>query len=140
MVATRERPGTCEEEFFTMSDSATTIDTYLEAYGEADATTRRTLIERAWAPDGELVDPPMNASGHDAIDAMFAAVQDSFPGHRFRRASGVDEHHGSARYRWELVAPDGAVALSGLDVASFEDTGRLARVIGFFGDLPALER
>jgi hypothetical protein len=123
-----------------MSDSATTIDTYLEAYGEANATARRALIERAWAPDGALIDPPMDASGHDAIDAMFAAVQDSFPGHRFHRTSGVDEHHASARYSWQLVAPDGAVAVSGLDVASFDDTGRLARVTGFFGDLPALER
>ena len=122
-----------------MSDTTETIDTYLEAYGEPDAVARRALIERAWATDGELVDPPMDATGHDAIDAMFAAVQDSFAGHRFRRITGIDEHHGTARYGWELVAPDGSVTLAGMDVASFDDAGRLARVTGFFGDLPALD-
>ena len=122
-----------------MIEKTTTIDTYLEAYGEADAARRRELIAQAWAPDGVLADPPMDAAGHEAIDGMFAAVQGSFEGHRFRRTSGVDEHHGVARYGWELVAPDGSVALSGVDIAAFDDTGRLANVTGFFGELPALE-
>lgn len=122
-----------------MSDTTETIDTYLEAYGEPDAASRRELIGRAWAPDGELVDPPMDASGHDGIDAMFAAVQSSFAGHRFRRTTGVDEHHGVARYGWELVAPDGSVTVAGVDIATFDDAGRLARVTGFFGDPPALD-
>ncbi len=122
-----------------MSDTAETIDAYLQAYGEPDPTARRTLIEQAWASDGELVDPPMDATGHDAIDEMFAAVQGSFAGHRFRRTTGIDEHHGTARYGWDLVAPDGSVTLAGTDVATFDDAGRLARVTGFFGDLPPLD-
>lgn len=122
-----------------MSDNTSTIDTYLEAYGEPDAARRRELIEQAWAEDGTLADPPMDAAGHDGIDAMFAAVQGMFPGHRFRRTTGIDEHHASARYGWELVAPDGSVAVSGIDIASFDRAGRLARVTGFFGDPPALD-
>ena len=86
-----------------MSDITTTIDTYLEAYGEADAARRTELIERVWAADGELVDPPLDAAGHDAIGDMAAAVQGQFPGHRFRRSTDVDAHHGFARYGWELV-------------------------------------
>lgn len=122
-----------------MSDTASTIDTYLEAYGESDPDRRRSLIERAWARDGVLIDPPMDAAGHDAIDGMFAAVQGQFEGHRFRRTSGIDEHHGTARYGWELVAPDGSVTLAGMDVAMFDDAGRLTRVTGFFGELPTLD-
>ena len=49
-----------------------------------------------------------------------------------RRAQAVDEHHGQLRYAWELVAPGGAVVLTGLDVAELADDGRLARVTGFF--------
>ena len=41
-----------------MSDLATTIDTYLEAYGEPDAAKRAALIQRAFAEDGRLIDPP----------------------------------------------------------------------------------
>jgi hypothetical protein len=117
-----------------MSDITTTIDTYLEAYGETDAARRTKLIEQVWAVDGELVDPPLDAAGHDAIGSMAQAVQGQFPGHRFRRTTDVDAHHGFARYGWELVAGDGTVAVSGVDIAEVDDS-RLQRVIGFFGEL-----
>jgi hypothetical protein len=123
-----------------MSDTTTledTIDTHLDAYLEPDMARRVRLIEQVWASDGHLFDPPLDARGHDAIDAMFVTVQGMFAGHSFRRTSGVDTHHGIARYGWELVAPDGAVALSGMDVAVIDQDGKLARVAGFFGDLPA---
>jgi hypothetical protein len=120
-----------------MSDITATIDTYLEAYGETDAGRRRELIEKIWAPDGQLIDPPLDAAGLDAISAMAAAVQGQFPGHAFRRTSSVDAHHGFARYGWELVAADGSVTVSGVDVAELDD-GRLRRVVGFFGDLAPL--
>ena len=114
----------------------TTIDTYLAAYGETDAARRRELIAASWAESGTLADPPMDATGHDAIDAMFTAVQSQFAGHRFRRSTGIDEHHGVARYGWQLVAPDDSVTLEGMDVAHFDGNGLLARVVGFFGLLP----
>ncbi|HEY8583009.1 MAG TPA: nuclear transport factor 2 family protein [Capillimicrobium sp.] len=114
-----------------------TIDTYLAAYGEPDAAKRGALIAQAWAPDGQLVDPPLAAERHDGISEMAATMQAQFPGHRFRRSSGVDAHHEHARYAWELVGPDGAVAAAGVDVADVAPDGRLRRVVGFFGDLPA---
>ena len=125
-----------ESEETTMSDLETTIDTYLEAYGEADPARRAELTARSWSEEGRLSDPPMEARGHDDLDAMFAAVQTQFPGHTFRRTSAVDAHHGVARYGWDLVGPDGTVAVAGMDVAVPGDDGRLVRVAGFFGDLP----
>jgi hypothetical protein len=119
-----------------MSDLDTTIDTYLDAYGETDPARRDQLIEQVWAVDGQLVDPPLDAAGRDAISQMAAAVQSQFPGHHFRRSSAVDAHHGFARYGWELVAADGTVTVSGMDVAELHDA-RLRRVVGFFGDLAA---
>jgi hypothetical protein len=120
-----------------MSDITTTIDTYLEAYGETDAGRRRELIEQIWAHDGQLIDPPLDAAGREAISAMASAVQGQFPGHSFRRTSAVDAHHGFARYGWDLVAADGSVTVSGMDVAELDD-GQLRRVVGFFGDLAAV--
>jgi len=114
-----------------------TVDRYLEAYGEPDAARRLALIEEVWAADGRLVDPPLDAAGHQGISEMAATVQGHFPGHRFRRASAVDAHHDMARYMWDLVAPDGTVALSGMDLAQLDSTGRLQRVTGFFGPVPA---
>jgi hypothetical protein len=118
-----------------MSDVTNLIDTYLTAYGEPDPATREELIARAWADDGRLVDPPMQAVGHAEIHAMAAAVQQQFPGARFRRASTVQEHHGFARYAWELIDEQDAVALTGMDLAEVGSDGCLTRVIGFFGEL-----
>jgi hypothetical protein len=114
----------------------TTIDTHLEAYGEPDAGRRLALIEQVWAPDGHLFDPPIDGAGHTGIDQMFAAVQSQFTGHTFRRSTGIDAHHGIARYGWELVDGDGSVTLAGMDVAVVGEDGKLTRVAGFFGDLP----
>lgn len=118
---------------------ATTIDTHLEAYGETDAERRDALIASVWTPDGRLADPPFEGEGHAGISALSDVVFEHFPGHTFRRSTGIDAHHGVARYGWELVGPDGAVAVGGVDIAEVTDDGRLARVTGFFGDLPALD-
>ena len=114
----------------------TTVDTYLSAWTEPDADRRAELIAQAWAEDGSLVDPPLTGEGHGGISDMAAALQQQFPGHRFRRSSGIDVHHGRLRFAWELVGPDGRVALGGLDVGELADDGRLQRVTGFFGELP----
>src|SRR3712207_1006100 len=119
----------------TESTLTTTIDRHLTAYGEPDAALRAGLIAEAWAEDGRLVDPPATGEGHDGISALAGAVQQQFPGHRFRRTSDVDAHNDAARYAWELVGPDGTVAVSGIDVAEVAPDGRLRRITGFFGEL-----
>lgn len=61
-----------------------------------------------------------------------------YPAHRFEGTTAVDTHHGVARYGWQLVGPDGSIAVAGLDVAEFAADGRLTRVVGFFGPLTDL--
>ena len=73
-----------------------------------------------------------------ALGAMVAAVQARFPGHRFYRTSGVDVHHDQVRFAWELRGPDGAVAAAGIDVGGLASDGRLSRITGFFGEVPAM--
>jgi hypothetical protein len=120
-----------------MSDLTDTIDTYLAAWSEQDDAARAELVGRVWADDGRLVDPPMAASGHAEISGMHAALQGQFAGHTFRRASAVDAHHDAVRFAWELVGPDGTVAIKGLDVGEVGEDGRLRRITGFFGELEA---
>jgi hypothetical protein len=119
------------------TELATTIDTHLAAYGETDSGRRGAMIAAVWAPNGILADPPIDGAGHAGINEMLGAVQSQFPGHTFRRTSDIDAHHGLARYGWEMVAADGSVSLTGMDVAELDADGKLARVAGFFGDLPA---
>lgn len=119
-----------------MTDLTATIDAHLAGYCEPDPEARRALLARAWAPEGRLVDPPLEATGPDGIATLVDAVLDHYPGHRFQRTSAVDAHHDVARYGWALIGPDGSTALSGVDVATVGPDGRLTGVAGFFGPLP----
>jgi len=119
-----------------VTNISTTIDTLFAMWNEQDAARRAKLVETVWAEDGQLVDPPLEGTGHAGITDMIAAVQSQFPGHTFRRTTGIDAHHDTLRYAWELVGPDGAVVATGLDVGVLADDGRLRRVNGFLGPLP----
>ena len=118
-----------------MTDITETVDTWLAAWTDPDAESRLNVIGQVWAPDGVLIDPPMSAAGHAELVEITGALQAQFPGHTFRRTTAVDVHHDLCRYGWSLVAADGAVTLSGVDVAELTADGRLQRVAGFFGDL-----
>jgi hypothetical protein len=111
------------------------VDAHLAAYCEPDAARRAARVAASWDPQGRLVDPPMEATGHDAIAALTDVVLQHYPAHTFRRTTAVDQHHEFARYGWELVAPDGTVAVNGVDVVRVGADGRLAGIVGFFGDL-----
>jgi SnoaL-like domain len=118
-----------------MTDVTTTVDRYIDMWNETDPARRAELIERTWVDDAHYVDPMLQADGHDGLSAMVAGVHEQFPGHRFRRTSAVDEHHGLVRFGWELADPDGAVTVAGIDVGIVADDGRLTRIAGFFGEL-----
>jgi hypothetical protein len=122
-----------------MTDLTALIDAHLASYADPDAARRSGVVERIWTTDGRLVDPPLAARGHTEICRQADQLLAQFPGHRFVRNSGIDSHHGVARYAWQLVSPSGAVVLDGIDIAQLDADGRLAQVTGFFGALPALE-
>jgi hypothetical protein len=47
----------------------------------------------------------------------------------------VDTHHQLYRYAW-AIHQNGKLVLPGFDVAEVDDSGRVTRVLGFFGPLP----
>lgn len=120
----------------TTTNIDTTIDRYLESWNEPDAATRTSQAQAIWADDGRLVDPLVDAVGPEAIAAAIGGVQEQLPGHSLIRTTTIDEHHDLARFGWSVVAPDGSVAVAGIDVVTFVD-GRIQSAVGFFGDLAA---
>lgn len=114
---------------------AAVIDLCFDALVEPDPARRAELVAAAWAPDGTFVDPLFLAIGHDEIAAVSDAVVGGYPGQRFVRTTEIDAHHDVVRYGWALVAPDGSITVTGLDVAELAEDGRLRTVHGFFGDL-----
>lgn len=119
-----------------MNDLTKTVDTYLAMWNEIDPTRRARHIQQAWTADARYVDPQLEAEGYAALSEMVAAVQARFPGHRFRRISGIDAHHDQLRFAWQLVAPDDSVVVAGVDIGALDPDGRLRCIAGFFGDLP----
>jgi hypothetical protein len=119
----------------TTTPITSTIDSHLEAYAMADADRRNALVAANWSVDGELFDPPLEGRGHAEISALADVVVTHYAEHSFRRTTAVDAHHGFARYGWDLVGPDGAVAVSGIDIVQFDEAGKLLRIVGFFGPM-----
>ena len=115
------------------------VDTYLAMWNETDGARRAELIAAAWVETGHYSDPLLEAKGRAELSTMVDGLQAQFPNHTFTRTSGVDLHHGLARFGWQLAGPDGTVVIEGIDIAALADDGRLARIAGFFGDVPALE-
>ena len=113
-----------------MTAVTTVVDGYIAMWNETDRERRRFIIEQTWTEDGSYVDPHAEVAGADGLDALVAAVQEQFPGHRVL-ASGPDAHHDRVRFTWQLVGDDGAAVATGMDVAVVADDGRLRAVTGF---------
>lgn len=111
------------------------VDTYLSTWNETDPGARRELVDASLGADIWYRDPMLEADGRDAYDAMIGAVQGQFPGLEMRRTTAVDAHHDLVRFGWALGAPGAEPAFAGIDVAKFDEDGRLHRIIGFTGDL-----
>ncbi len=115
----------------------TVIDGYLETWNETDAGKRAELIESSLGADIWYRDPMLEADGRQAYGEMIASVQSQFPGLVMRRTSGIDGHHDLVRFNWSLGEPGADPVFSGVDVAKFDDDGKLHRIIGFIPETAA---
>ena len=113
------------------------IDQYCEAWSDPDPGRRKALLDKVWANGAAYTDPTVHLVGAAALLDHVATVQAKRPGGRVARVGDVDFHHDVARFYWRAALPDGTVVREGLDLAIFDEAGRLTRVIGFFMPLPA---
>jgi hypothetical protein len=113
------------------------IDQYCEAWSDPDPARRKALLDKVWADGGAYTDPTVHLAGAAALLDHVTMVQTKRPGGRVARVRAVDFHHDVACFYWQAILPDGTVVREGLDLAIFDDAGRLSRIIGFFMPLPA---
>ena len=119
----------------TITAIETAVARHLAIWNEPDAAERTELARATWSADGRLVDPLVDAVGPDAIAAAIGELQQQMPGHSITRVTAIDAHHDLARFGWTAHAPDGSVAIVGLDVLTLAPDGRIQTSVGFFGDL-----
>lgn len=114
-----------------MPDITEIVDNYIAAWNETDPQRRRALVERTFSEDASYLDPLMGGEGAEGIDAMIAAAQQQFPGHRFSLAAGPDTHRDRVHFSWSLALDGGEPIARGLDFAMLAEDGRLRAVTGF---------
>jgi hypothetical protein len=112
------------------------IERYIACWNQTDPGLRRKLIDEVWAQDASYTDPLAEVTGHDAIDATIAAVQQQFPGFSFTLLGPVDSHHRQARFTWGLGPAEVEPLVIGFDVAVAGEDGRLTSVLGFLDKVP----
>jgi len=110
---------------------------YIAAWNETDPHARQAKVEQLYTEDAQYIDPLAVAEGRDAIVATIAAVQQQFPGFRFRLTGPVDAHHDQARFGWELGPVGEEPPIAGFDVVIGDGKGRLRSVLGFLDRVPA---
>lgn len=116
---------------------AAVIADYEAMWAERDPARRAALIAASLVEEATIVGPGYLLRGHRAITEEAARFQRTEPGHCARRASGIDMHGNLARFAVKIENAAGALLADGLDVVEFAADGRIARVITFWGAMPA---
>ena len=111
------------------------LDHMLAAWNETDPVKVRNYLEKALDPSVRFVDPSINIVGIDDFEQNVHDVKLKMPSAIYSRVSGVDSQHNYHRYHW-AIHQQGQLLLSGFDVTSTDEKGKVTCVIGFFGEVP----
>lgn len=94
-------------------------------FNERDAKKRIAVIADLYAEDAVLNEPDKVVTGHLAISEAVTELLNSLPQNfAFTSIGPALGHHGIGRLRWQAGPPDGPVAVTGMDIAHFQD-GRI---------------
>ncbi len=117
-----------------MTDYPESLAHMLAAWNESDATKVRDHLDKALSENVRFVDPTIDVSGIDGFERNVHEVHAQIPGAVYSRTSAVDSQHNFHRYHW-AIHQEGKLILSGFDVTETDEQGKVACVIGFFGEL-----
>jgi len=110
-----------------------TVGQYVEVWNTPDPDVRRRVMAASCTPDVRYTDPQYDVSGYAELEALVSGFGSRFPGHQFRLSSAIDQHHGRARWSWEMLGPDGdTVVVSGADFGILAEDNRLREIVGFY--------
>lgn len=119
-----------------MANLPPALDALLNAFNERDLDKIRGHIEPYLEPDVVFCDPNYLVRGVAEFVQMVKEFRLRIPNALCEHSSGVDTHHGRYRYHW-TVSVDGQVLVPGFDVTLISEAGRIVRIDGFFGPVPA---
>lgn len=111
---------------------------YTALWSTADPSRIAALVATCLMPDARIQGPGYEFIGHAAIVAEAQRFAAALPRGRAVLASGIDHHHGTARFAIAMVAADGTVTQRGEDVVLFAPSGLIDRVLTYWRELPPI--
>lgn len=114
------------------------VNDYCAAWSVTGRGDRDRMLGKVWAANGVYSDPePTYAIGVKGLSDAIGEFQRHYPGAHFR-CSQPQKHHRFMRVTWVLLRSDGTQVTHGVDFYDMAQDGRIQRIVGFFGDPPAV--
>lgn len=107
-----------------------TLDAFMRAWNEPDATNRAEALAAAFASDGEYRGKYGVCQSASELDAHIAACQKFIPGVIVRRVGDWRLAHGHVLHDWELVRGNATVE-RGSDVSELTLEGKIRKLVSF---------
>ena len=114
------------------ADAARSADVWFDAWSEADAARRETLLTSIVSPGIRFQDRFSNLDGLDDLLPHLAAAQRFMPGLRMARSGTARHCQGMALVDWIVTGTDGAERGRGTNAFVFGPTGKIDWVTGFW--------
>lgn len=113
------------------------LNLYGKVWNEPDNSKREKLLDQSWAKSIVFIDPTATVKDKKALARHIGEFLTQFPKAKVLRTSKIDTYGKQFRYGWKIVFNDGkSPDMDGLDVGELDSTGKIVKVIGFFGSLP----
>lgn len=106
----------------------------MAVWNSTDATEKSELVDAALEHNVHFVDPNHNIVGRQAFLDMVASTQAKIPGAVYAQKGAIGFQNNFCRYHWTIHLNDQLV-MPGFDVVEVNDSGKIVKVIGFFGEL-----
>jgi hypothetical protein len=111
------------------------VKAYTSAWREADPVKREKLLADVWAPNGVYADSQAEVKGYQKLAEYMGLIEQLMPSQRIRELSKIENHHGTFRFAWRSVMPDGTLVDEGMDFGEVDKNGRIRRLVVFNGPL-----
>lgn len=112
------------------------LNAMMATWNTTDESEIRRLTEEALEHNVHFVDPNHNIIGREAFVDMVLSTQKQIPGAAYSHNSTIEMQNNFCRYHWKIDMGEKRL-MDGFDVVEVSDSGKILKVIGFFGSLKA---
>ena len=110
------------------------LQPYFQSFAECEPGRRLELLAQAMEPSAEIWGPKVVFRGYEDISAKISAFQRNWPQCRLLLASGIVSFQNAGHFAMVIANASGQVLASGYSVVELAPSGRIQRVLAFWGE------